>query len=138
MHLKLKRNKLILRRLENQIKKYMKNNRFGLCGLLVTYCIILLLISCSQGTSDIAGPTLGKYKNEQDLYLYIYANKSYKAIMPDTTFQGHWEFIAPNEIGFTNWKDEHRGNLDYKFAILKPNTIIFDLDNESNNYFLIR
>ena len=117
----------------------MNKKGLNLRNLILTNCIILLLLACNQGSQYITGPTLGKYKNTKDFsYLYIYSNKTYKDIKSDSTFQGLWEFISPNEIGFKNWKDQTRGNLDYKFGIVKKNTIIFDLDDESNNYFLVK
>lgn len=97
--------------------------------------LVLAAFSCNQNDNHTIIPDLGKYINRHDgSILFLYSDSTYKLIDGDTEFSDKWVFIAPSEIGFKNWQDEKSGKLNYNFGIVRKRKIIFDLDNETNNY----
>ena len=98
------------------------------------WVFILFLSSCKRDYKI----EIGKYKKiGKNDFLYIYENKNYKVNNFDTTFEGKWSLIIPNEIGFKDWVTKNEGVLNYNFAFIGNKKIIFNLDNEEENYIFL-
>jgi hypothetical protein len=91
------------------------------------------LFSCKSNNKIL----IGRYKNLENFStLQINLNHTYRFENSDTIFEGNWIIIEHNEIGFKNWVTKEEA-LDYKFAIIGVKKIIFDLDNERNNFIYV-
>jgi hypothetical protein len=99
---------------------------------ICSFCFFLY--SCKSNNKVQAG-IYKNFKNFSTIHINI--NHTYKFENSDTIFEGKWIINEPNEIGFKNWAIKKEAALDYRFAIISGKKIIFDLDNENNNYIYI-
>jgi|GEM_PF-4040725 len=107
----------------------------------LSYVIMMFFAynSCIQSadTKVDKNAIVGKYVNSYDYsILKIGSDSSYERIDKfKNKTMGKWYFIAPREIGFRNWTNTNREVIDLNVGILRKGKIIFNLDNNLDNYY---